>query len=62
MALGIEASLHVSCWAAPEPMGTEPTWMEICNVETKKSGEKKRLTNEEHSLVRKKACFICKKK
>lgn len=62
VAVRIEAALNGSLRTAWEPMGSEPTPMEIGNVEIKNRREKKRLTNEEYALVRKKACFICKKK
>lgn len=44
------------------PMSNKPTPMEIGNVETRKDRDKKKLTDDGYALVRKKACFICKKK
>lgn len=62
VALRVEAAINTSCRTASVPMSNEPTPMEIGNVETRKGRKKKKLTDEEYALVRKKACFICKKK
>lgn len=62
VALRIEAALEGSRRAPSEPMGNDSTPIEIRNVETKWKREKKKLTDEEYTLVKRKACFICKKK
>lgn len=60
-ALRIEAAMRGSTHRTLiESAGDSPTPMELGNFEMRSSRVKKRLTDDEYSLVKSKRCFICK--